>query len=987
MLLRELYNTINLCEAYDTKIAKLHKEFDQLRAGFPEKPETQWGPAEPAIPGNETVPDESQLAALVQFAEQAFKSGATPSEQAMQWYLLLLETYYKQNDPKFAGKFAAMIGQYQFTDFNSLNTDLAHFFISEYANSQYIKDIVKAIRPATTQVDNLITNATAAEQRIHTEEEAARKLSGRPDIELKHGDQVILPMDNKYDWWWLPYNSHEFEAAAMGHCGKCQTSSGNMLSFRTKHPIWPELTFEWNAENNVLYQTKGPKNSKPAHKYRPYILALMLSDLVSGLGDDSFQPANDFSIFDFEPADVKTIASVKPKLINDQIVKYPIDFLRAPDFIRATPAFRALAIRHSTGLDALVDATGKVNTSLDAWETAIRYDHDIIIYAPEELENYEERIIDALTSYLGNMTLLGFTSPRIRSNINIMTPVITRRPESIDLVPLRAPAYSDLALIAVTHKSELLKEIPEEKRTFEMCHIAITNRSAWANDSLSDFYRLFNRLPFSIEQHRELAVMLLRNDARGELIDLLPDEIKSYVTVMAQIAAAENNMWGDDRRAKMTEIFNSIDTNTLTSDELNKVCVTIGKLTYHNAIPLELQTYNYFNQFILTVEPTKNVMASSFHQPAFNQLPGEQQLHLFSTMIKLCPEAYFEVPSKFRYLNIDTLLDVLDTTQMTLNENIAMDIRGCAMHRDLTNKQYHRLIDYYRDAITQSDGSILRYVTDRALSSANIYNQDDWLELLAYGATLNIAEFVVCLTTDFVDNNFEWVVTTIVNAVNGSKFNTYFSILTDEYPEVAIEIFNQVSASALSKKFYPEQLYQMYEVDPGKFKRVIGLMVDYEPDTIAQICQMTPEYIPADEQPWLDQLYYKGVTKGGISAIYSFPNDLLTPKLLSAAVLSTTSPSDDQTWRLIDLYKYFKDDPAYEAPLEQVIELLPLIVKLLPPNKITQLQVERYVRYLEKTIPLHNIRSHLKTEPFRSAAAGNSEIADYINKYDAENAD
>ena len=984
MRLRELYETINLFEAYDTKVAKLHKEFAQMRAGFPEKPETQWGPAVPAIPGDPSVPDETQLAALVGFAEQAFKSGAKPSEQAMQWYLSLLETYYKQNDPKFAGKFAAMCGEYQFTDFNSLNNDLAHFFTSEYSDSQYIKDLVKAIRPATTQIDNLITNATAAEQRIHAEHEAARKLAGRPDIKLMEGDQVILPVDNKYDWWWLPYRSHEFESAAMGHCGNCQTSDGNMLSLRTKTPIWPELTFEWNPQDKMLYQTKGPHNSKPAHRYRPAILKLMLSDLISGIGNDSYQPANDFSIFDFEPADVKTIADQKPNLITSQIEKYPIDFLRAPEFIRAIPEFRDIAVQNARGLAALVDNTGKVNTSLDAWEDAIEADRSIIIYAPEDLKDYEDRIIDALKR---DSSLLGFASAKIRGNHKIMSEVIRWNPNSIELVPLRAPAYEELALQAVTKRGELLKAIPVEKRTYEMCLTAAKNRQLWDETPLREFYELFNTLPFTKDQHSELASLVLQYDTENKLLDLLPAEIRTFVSTMARLKLSERNYYGDDRAAHVKELVDSVTPGSVSDEEYMKICLKAGELSFHKAVPAEFQTYEYFKKYILTIEPTRHQIITPVYTPAFKQLPPEQQADLISIAVKLCPESYFELPLDYKG-NLSNTLKMIQKTDRRLDNSLAADIILAASQHGVTDEDYDKLIAYYKHSLKESDGSAISFMKNYALTQAKKYNNDDWLDVLAYGAKINLTEFIGKLAPDFVDKNFEWVVDTICKEFSQSRSNLHFSVLTTRFPEIVVELFKRLPTSELGKLQYPHYIDQMYELDPRKFKRVLEIMVDREPHLIAEIQNLVPDYIPETEQPWVDRLTHKGFTNGGIAAlIYNFPMELLTPELLNTAILGANRMDANIERKIEELYKYYKDKPEYDAVLENMLDLVPKIITMLSPQEIELFHVKRFITYLEnKKHSPETILLQLRREPFPSAAYLKPDIAAYLNKYKAEKA-
>jgi len=114
---------------------------------------------------------------------------------------------------------------------------------------------------------------------------------------------------------------------------------------------------------------KGRSNSKPANKFHYAILALLLSDIVDGIyTGTSYQASSDFSIFDMKEDLINQISQAKPKLIIDQINKFPIDFLRSPISVRSNPDYRNIAITRLPGINLLVDTSGNVSADDDTWE-------------------------------------------------------------------------------------------------------------------------------------------------------------------------------------------------------------------------------------------------------------------------------------------------------------------------------------------------------------------------------------------------------------------------------------------------------------------------------------------------------------------------------------------------------------------------------------------------------------------------------------------
>ena len=128
-------------------------------------------------------------------------------------------------------------------------------------------------------------------------------------------------------WVDLETNSSDEECNRMGHCGR--TNSGNSLySLRRTQRINKDFTLNKSyltaavGENNgLIYQLKGPKNSKPDKKYHPYIVDLILNnDHIKGFGSE-YESNTDFQFSDLSKEDSLMIYSKKPQLFNSLKLK------------------------------------------------------------------------------------------------------------------------------------------------------------------------------------------------------------------------------------------------------------------------------------------------------------------------------------------------------------------------------------------------------------------------------------------------------------------------------------------------------------------------------------------------------------------------------------------------------------------------------------------------------------------------------------------
>ena len=449
MRLRELYETIQLDENYNGKLNKLKKEFPDLAA---------------------------DIDARLAWAQQAFKN----KNQAVMWYLTLFEAWLKQStDPTAKALYDSMLGGFPpFNDFSVFETNMNHWLTSRYAdqrlkstNKSPVQDAILKIRApsgtaASTTVASLVQELQAAEAAIQKDDEASKTpIQG---VDILPGDQVVLPLGNQGDWWLLPTNKHTPESKFMGHCGTASKDTNVLLSLRDKTPL-PYVTMEYDKDQGILYQMKGRNNSKPANKFHYAIMALLQSNLVNGLYTGrTYQPANDFSIFDMKPELIaqlinnnETQNTGKEQLIFDQITKYPIDMLRdSAKIVRQIPRFKDFAISKLPGLSVLIGTDGTVSTDSETWERAIADHPEMIIYSPVALKDWEQRVTDYLVNHSSD---LGYCGNHIRSNYNIMKTVITEsRASAIELVPYRVPHYKELALLAIGQEPKVIKSINTE---------------------------------------------------------------------------------------------------------------------------------------------------------------------------------------------------------------------------------------------------------------------------------------------------------------------------------------------------------------------------------------------------------------------------------------------------------------------------------------------------------------------------------------------
>jgi len=148
------------------------------------------------------------------------------------------------------------------------------------------------------------------------------------DYEEKHPIILDFRNQNGIGYYWADletYNSPE-ECERMGHCGR--SSKGRLLSLRS-YRLYPGTDIKLNkshltaaiGDDGILFQLKGPKNSKPKEEYHPYILPLfdMIDDgdeyFITGFGKE-YASQQDFRLEDLPLETLKAIYSKRPDIFK-----------------------------------------------------------------------------------------------------------------------------------------------------------------------------------------------------------------------------------------------------------------------------------------------------------------------------------------------------------------------------------------------------------------------------------------------------------------------------------------------------------------------------------------------------------------------------------------------------------------------------------------------------------------------------------------------
>jgi len=886
------------------------------------------------------TPGEQELNARVEWAKTTLVK-----EQAILWYVTLFEYSVKYNetqDPTFQTEFNKMWGEgnYQFQGFDKLQTELTHFFAGDYGNNQHMSNVLKAIRPATTTVNALIENATAAEQRIIADNKKQQELDNRPDIELLNGDSILLPV-GKYNWWVLPHSSHLPESKAMGHCGNASTPDNYLLSLRSIKPVWPVLTFEWNSDDKLLYQSKGPLNAKPGNKFHPYILSLIMSNLISGINSRySYQPANDFSVFDLSANDLRTVAAQKPVLIENQIEKYPIDILRAPgDVIKDYPNFRNLAIRKHHGLSTIIAEDGTIDQSHETWEDAIQRSPDLLIYAPDTLNDWESRITLLLRQ---RPDLLGYCSAKIRGNYNIMKMVLEVKPEAFETVPLRAPSYNDLAIVAVSKRHKLLEAIPENLRTFELCKAAVKNfeDTSHGYDSIpvDKLMQLMNLHTFTKEQQQELASPLVRFDETGLLYNLLPDKDKSkdLADGILRNIRIHHLLSPAEKSERARNVFEHTPKSIMSEEEYTSFAVQVAVIDM-SIVPKEIWTEDFIRTYVIWIPSTREKLDEFLNTDIYKDLDPQAMLSIDSAICYVISAGFDAVSDKYSD-DIPSYLRLANDSLRRSNASLDKILKYINKHiTEIENDYniYQRCYYIYSNIIAHGYKTIDDLVMPKSTSNRDYKNLVD-------SSLKGECGNLIGLPDDLVAKNRKWYVDKVIEFLSArevdnaddlynaiAQYSNSDDIYSDIFEhlanidddEVGYNIVNHISLSSFAKTDF---LHDVYPVVMGSiFEHKI---LNKDSGLIKEASNIFAEVFSEDDVNWFQALareafrtyFYKKSSNDNCLEIFNgFNFNVLQPWILKYAVEIAPYPNRRGTTHINtepmqQVYNWAMSKPAYQ---------------------------------------------------------------------------
>jgi hypothetical protein len=420
-------------------------------------------------------------------------------QDRMVWYIKILRAYLN-NDIK------RVSGNYNFISMNMFNEDLFHYYgynIGDIENIEYKNQNISEL------FETLQSYINKYQQ------------SDKAPVPVRKGDYELIKCNDGTSWWFVDRSYCSEEGRSGKHCGNVvgqHDKTQRILSLRSvNHNVI--LTFIL-LENGYLGEMKAKANLKPAEKYHANIMQLLLNPIVKGIKGAGYAPWMNFSIFDLPENDIKVlIKHGKPKLIHDQIYAEPMEFLKAPEYIKADKNWQQIAIYAKPELKYII---GKEN-DLDAWETAIRRSREMIIYAPETYPNFKEEVIYYLSSRPEDIS----KAPKaVSQNFDILKAVLEYNGLNIPYVNPNTPRYKELCKIAILSDSSTLGNIPEDFRTFDLCKISVSDKGT-----------NIRYVPEEVENYEELGKIAVAHD--GTYLKYIPKQLRSFN--ICKIAVAEDD--------------------------------------------------------------------------------------------------------------------------------------------------------------------------------------------------------------------------------------------------------------------------------------------------------------------------------------------------------------------------------------------------------------------------------------------------------------
>jgi hypothetical protein len=158
---------------------------------------------------------------------------------------------------------------------------------------------------------------------------------GDSKINYIENNPILIDFRNEngvgYYWVNLQTNNSTEECERMGHCGR--SSSGSLYSLRS-YRLTPDGKYKVNdshltasiSNDGIIYQLKGPKNSKPKEEYHKFILPLFdyKTDedeyMITGFGSE-YASSQDFKLEDLPIQTLKDLYGIRPEIFKSRGLK------------------------------------------------------------------------------------------------------------------------------------------------------------------------------------------------------------------------------------------------------------------------------------------------------------------------------------------------------------------------------------------------------------------------------------------------------------------------------------------------------------------------------------------------------------------------------------------------------------------------------------------------------------------------------------------
>ena len=540
------------------------------------------------------------------------------------WYLGKLRAYLSdQLTPE-------VLGDYQFTTMQQLQHDLAHFY-------GYNSPAIEAYQYQRQPIGNLIRDLE------HLESEWTAKQTQERGVDPQEGDYVLFEFADGIKWWWINRAYCPEEGRSGRHCGNVvgqHKTDQQILSLRNaRNQVI--LTFILEP-NGTLGEMKAKGNQKPQEKFHPHIMKLLLWDKITGISGMGYLPDMNFSVFDLNEEYLNYLDQRKPKLIVDQIQITPFDILGSSNAIKQK--YQEVALKREPLInDVLFDS------SLENWTSIINQKKELLVYLPIEYYDSSPNFKDQLLNLIaGKLDLLLKCPVKIRKDPIFLEKLIKMNSYAIGYILTTTRNYEYLCKVAVNKESQfhyqaVLRLIPKEYRTFEICKIAVSkdsseiehvpsniegytglcevvvNKSPYVLRLIPEGYRTFEickiavfkdvsqieHVPSNIEGYTGLCEdLLLKNRTDDYLVSLILDKIpkekRSYR--LAKIVVPENpkTLWyfpsTIENYDKLAEIaasnseLNSIEEEHRTYKLCKMAVIKRSKEIVH--VPHELEQYD-----------------------------------------------------------------------------------------------------------------------------------------------------------------------------------------------------------------------------------------------------------------------------------------------------------------------------------------------------------------------------------------------------------